>query len=143
MFACLFVFKYRKLAVAWGIKIHYQEDCVFNQVILHIISTRGIMANNNMGKHCNISVLWLVQMFIGLNQGLFIQLHFPTFIELRIVSLNESPFTLTNRAIWFASLYTVSLRTLILNHFSTNLIREIPQMLMHISGSPQCLLPGE
>ena len=142
MFACLFVFKYRKLAVAWGIKIHYQENCVFNQVILHMISTREIMANNNMGKQCNISVLWLVQMFIGLNQGLFIQMHFTTFFKLRIGSLNESPVTLTDRAVWRASLYSVWQNT----HsqpFSTSLIRKIPQTLIYFSGSPQGLLPGE
>lgn len=58
MFACLFVFRNRKLDVAWDIKINCQKDSgVFNQVILHVNSAREIMANNNMGKHSNISVM--------------------------------------------------------------------------------------
>lgn len=112
----MFVFKYRKLAVAWGIKIHYQENCVFNQVILHMISTKEIMANNNMGKQCNISVLWLVQMFIGLNQGLFIQVHFTTSLSLELGLLMSLPSHLQIEQ-YDVHLFILCDRTLILNPF--------------------------
>lgn len=41
-FACSFVFKYRKLAVAWDIKTYCQKDSgIFNQTVLpHEFSMR-------------------------------------------------------------------------------------------------------